>query len=82
MCLTTSGRLLMNTGILQLRGNDAGLAVVLGHEVSRAVTDHGEGRSDSPYVSMMGEERPEMLRHIRQTTKRRTRTFQSIGMTQ
>jgi predicted Zn-dependent protease len=36
------GRVVVYTGMLPLTRNEAGLAVVMGHEIAHAVAEHGE----------------------------------------
>lgn len=48
------GKVVVYTGILPLTQNDAGLAVVLGHEISHAVARHGNERMSQQLVTQMG----------------------------
>jgi predicted Zn-dependent protease len=48
------GKVVVYTGILPLANGEAGLAVVMGHEVSHAIARHGDERLSQGLVTEMG----------------------------
>jgi len=48
------GKVVVYTGILPVTHDEAGLAVVLGHEISHAVAGHGDERMSQGLVAQMG----------------------------
>jgi predicted Zn-dependent protease len=48
------GKVVVYSGILPLTQNDAGLAVVLGHEISHAVANHGNERLSQQLLVQLG----------------------------
>lgn len=48
------GKIVVYTGILPITQNDAGLATVLGHEVSHALANHGQQRMSADMLSQLG----------------------------
>ncbi|WP_310379932.1 M48 family metallopeptidase [Flavobacterium sp.] len=48
------GKIVIYTGILPITKNDAGLATVMGHEVSHALADHGAQRMSAAQVQQIG----------------------------
>lgn len=48
------GKAAVYTGILKYTQNEAGLAVVLGHEVAHAIADHGNERMSQQLLAQMG----------------------------
>lgn len=48
------GKVAVYTGILPLTQNDEGLAVVLGHEVSHALAQHGDERMSQGLIAQLG----------------------------
>ncbi len=48
------GKVVVYTGILPVTRDEAGLAVVLGHEISHAVAGHGDERMSQGLVAQMG----------------------------
>ena len=48
------GKVVVYTGIMPLVKNDAGLAVVLGHEIAHAIANHGGERMSQGLVTQMG----------------------------
>lgn len=48
------GKVVVYTGILPIAKNDAGLAVVLGHEIAHAVARHGNERMSQQMLVQMG----------------------------
>jgi predicted Zn-dependent protease len=48
------GKVVVYTGILPLTRDDAGMAVVLGHEIAHAVADHGNERMSQQLAIQMG----------------------------
>lgn len=48
------GKVAVYTGILPYTKNDAGLAVVLGHEVAHAIAEHGNERMSQALVAQLG----------------------------
>ncbi len=66
------GKVVVYTGILPLVKNDAGLAVVLGHEIAHAVAGHGSERMSQGLLVQLGgmaldkalEQKPEATRQI------------------
>lgn len=48
------GKVVVYTGILPLTKNEAGLAVVLGHEIAHAVAEHGNERMSQGLITQMG----------------------------
>jgi predicted Zn-dependent protease len=48
------GKVVVYTGILPITQNDAGLAVVIGHEVAHAVAKHGNERMSQGLLAQMG----------------------------
>lgn len=66
------GKVVIYTGILPLTKNEAGLAVVMGHEIAHAVAKHGNERMSQQLIAQMGgmalakalEEKPEKTQQI------------------
>ncbi|MFA3783367.1 M48 family metallopeptidase [Melioribacteraceae bacterium 4301-Me] len=48
------GKVVVYTGILPITKNEAGLAVVLGHEIAHAVAKHGNERMSQALLSQLG----------------------------
>lgn len=48
------GKVAVYTGILPIAKNEAGIAVVMGHEISHAVAGHGEERMSQGLITQMG----------------------------
>lgn len=48
------GKVVVYTGILPLTRDDAGLAVVLGHEIAHAIADHGNERMSQQLAIQLG----------------------------
>lgn len=48
------GKIVVYTGILPLTQNDAGLAVVIGHEVTHAIAKHGNERMSQGLIQQLG----------------------------
>jgi predicted Zn-dependent protease len=48
------GKVVVYTGILPLTKDDAGLAVVLGHEIAHAIADHGNERMSQQMAIQLG----------------------------
>lgn len=48
------GKIVVYTGILPITKNEAGLAVVMGHEVAHALLDHGAQRMSASDIQMLG----------------------------
>jgi predicted Zn-dependent protease len=48
------GKVMVYTGILPLTANEAGLAVVMGHEIAHAVAEHGDERMSQGLVAQLG----------------------------
>lgn len=48
------GKVVVYTGLLPVAQNEAGLAVVMGHEITHAVGDHGRERMSQGLVQQMG----------------------------
>ncbi len=48
------GKVVVYTGILPVTKTDAGLAVVLGHEIAHAVAEHGNERMSQSLIAQMG----------------------------
>ncbi len=48
------GKVVVYTGILPITGTEAGLAVVLGHEIAHAVAKHGNERMSQALVTQLG----------------------------
>lgn len=48
------GKIVIYTGILPITKNDAGLATVMGHEVSHALADHGAQRMSAAQLQQLG----------------------------
>lgn len=48
------GKVVVYTGILPVTKDDAGLAVVLGHEIAHAVANHGDERMSQGLLTQMG----------------------------
>ncbi len=48
------GKVVVYTGILPITQNEVGLAVVLGHEISHAVAQHGNERMSQALIAEMG----------------------------
>jgi predicted Zn-dependent protease len=48
------GKVAVYTGILPFTRNDAGLAVVLGHEVAHAIAEHGNERMSEALLAQLG----------------------------
>lgn len=48
------GKIVIYTGILPVTKNDAGLATVMGHEVSHALADHGAQRMSAAQLQQIG----------------------------
>lgn len=49
------GKIVVHTGILPITKNDAGLAVVIGHELSHALLRHGNQRMSQGILQLIGE---------------------------
>jgi predicted Zn-dependent protease len=66
------GKVAVYTGILPFSRNDAGLAVVLGHEVAHAIAEHGNERMSEALLAQLGgvalsvalEQEPEETRQL------------------
>lgn len=66
------GKVVVYTGILPLTKNEAGLAVVLGHEIAHAVAKHGNERMSQALLTQLGgvalsqaiKDKPEMTQNI------------------
>lgn len=48
------GRVVVYTGILPIAGDEAGLAVVMGHEIAHAVAGHGNERMSQELIAQLG----------------------------
>ena len=48
------GKIVFYTGILPITQNEAGMAVVMGHEVSHALLNHGQQRMSSDVLTQLG----------------------------
>jgi len=48
------GKVAIYTGILPVAGDDAGLAVVMGHEIAHAIARHGDERMSQGLIAQMG----------------------------
>ena len=48
------GKVVVYTGILPVAGNEAGLAVIMGHEIAHAVAEHGSERMSQGLAYQMG----------------------------
>lgn len=48
------GKIVFYTGILPICGNDAGIATVMGHEVSHALANHGQQRMSAGILQQVG----------------------------
>ena len=48
------GKVVVYTGILPITKDEAGLAVVLGHEIAHAVAEHGNERMSQSLIAQMG----------------------------
>lgn len=48
------GKVVVYTGILPIARDDAGLAVVMGHEIGHAVANHGDERMSQGLIAQMG----------------------------
>jgi predicted Zn-dependent protease len=48
------GKVVVYTGILPVTKTDAGLAVVLGHEIGHAIAQHGSERMSQGLIAQMG----------------------------
>jgi predicted Zn-dependent protease len=48
------GKVVVYTGILPITRDDAGLAVVLGHEIAHAIAEHGNERMSQGLITQMG----------------------------
>jgi len=48
------GKIVFYTGILPITQDDAGMAVVMGHEVSHALLNHGQQRMSSDVLTQLG----------------------------
>jgi predicted Zn-dependent protease len=49
------GKVVVYTGILPIAQDDAGLAVILGHEIAHAIAMHGNERMSQSLLSQLGE---------------------------
>ena len=66
------GKVVVYTGILPVTKDEAGLAVVMGHEIAHAVAKHGNERMSQQLVTQMGgvalstalEEKPEQTKQL------------------
>lgn len=66
------GKVVVYTGILPVTKTEAGLAVVMGHEIAHAVAEHGSERMSQQLITQMGgmllskalEEKPEATRNL------------------
>ncbi|MDR4508475.1 MAG: M48 family metallopeptidase [Candidatus Brocadiaceae bacterium] len=48
------GKVVVYTGILKVTGDEAGLAVVMGHEIAHAIAKHGSERMSQGLIAQMG----------------------------
>ncbi len=48
------GKVVVYSGIMPLAQNEAGLAVVMGHEIAHAIADHGNERMSQELIRQMG----------------------------
>jgi len=48
------GKIVVYTGILPITQNEAGLAVVMGHEVAHAIAEHGNERMSQGLIAQLG----------------------------
>ncbi len=48
------GKVVVNTGLLPIAQNDAGLAVVVGHEIAHAIAEHGNERMSQGLAFQLG----------------------------
>ncbi len=48
------GKVVVNTGLLPIAQNDTGLAVVVGHEISHAIAEHGNERMSQALAFQLG----------------------------
>jgi len=48
------GKVVVYTGILPVAGDDAGLAVVMGHEIAHAIAEHGNERMSQGLIAQLG----------------------------
>jgi len=48
------GKVVVYTGLLPVAQNEAGLAVVMGHEIAHAIAEHGNERMSQQLVAQMG----------------------------
>lgn len=48
------GKVVVYTGILQVTGDETGLAVVMGHEIGHAIANHGGERMSQELLAQMG----------------------------
>ena len=48
------GKVVVYTGILPIAGDDAGLAVVMGHEIAHAIAEHGNERMSQGLIAQLG----------------------------
>lgn len=48
------GKVAVFTGLLSVTKNEAGLAAVLGHEISHAIAEHGNERMTQAYIAQFG----------------------------
>lgn len=48
------GKIVVYTGILPITQNEAGLAVVMGHEVAHAIAEHGNERMSQSLIAQLG----------------------------
>jgi predicted Zn-dependent protease len=66
------GRVVVYSGLLPVARNEAGLAVVLGHEIAHAVANHGNERMSQELLAQLGvtaldaalKEKPEQTREV------------------
>jgi len=49
------GKVVVYTGILPVTGDETGLAVVMGHEISHAIAEHGNERMSQSLLAQLGE---------------------------
>lgn len=49
------GKVMVNTGLLPITGDDTGLAVVMGHEIAHAVANHGNERMSQGIIAQFGQ---------------------------
>jgi predicted Zn-dependent protease len=70
------GKVVVYTGILPITKDEAGLAVVMGHEIAHAIAEHGNERMSQLLIAQLGgmalskalEEKPEKTQQLWMTT--------------